>query len=91
MHTKGPWGINKFGNVTGADGVTFCTFTCSPNVYPEMMDKAKLIAAAPELLEALEAFVEAYKDHPERLGAGSKAAQHLTKAKELIKKAKYGR
>lgn len=52
---------------------------------------AKIEKLNRELLAELEKFVEAYKDAPQRLGAGSKAHQHFSKAKALIQKAKDAR
>lgn len=43
-HTPGPWVVNYEGDVRGADGRT----------VPWTKDDARLIAAAPELLAALE-------------------------------------
>lgn len=51
-HTPGPWANNdSYDSVRGADGEVVChTFGA---VDPVEMSNAKLIAAAPEMLEAL--------------------------------------
>lgn len=48
-HTPGPWVVNYEGDVRGADGRT----------VPWTKDDARLIAAAPDLLAALEGLASA--------------------------------
>lgn len=59
-HTPGPWAIGKYGKVTTPDGETLLVDGVSlpMNHDPEAIANARLIAAAPELLEALEKMLE---------------------------------
>lgn len=53
MHNPGPWELDMWGNVIAADGTSVARiYECS-----ESMATARLIAAAPQLLEALEEVV----------------------------------
>ena len=62
-HTPGPWIVDAPGMVatkaTGADGWEICDIR---DDVPECDANADLIAAAPELLEALEALTANYAD-----------------------------
>lgn len=56
-HTKGEWEVTQMGNVIHKEtGKMICA---TQSAFKEDMDNAKLIAAAPELLEAL---MEIYND-----------------------------
>lgn len=80
-HTPGPWAVhdhptdpNQFGHhVTTVDGLTICSVTYQLPVQTAKGAKeatrvanARLIAAAPELLEALQRIVDAVD--PESIG-----------------------
>lgn len=54
MHTPGPWNIHREINVIGPDGSSVLgkTSNSDPTVLDEVKANARLIAAAPELLEA---------------------------------------
>lgn len=83
--TKGPFYADN-----NADEIPYriVSKTTQGNVgYAYCEADADLFAAAPDMYEALQEFVEAYKDHPQRLGAGSKAMTHFTKARTAIAKA----
>jgi len=59
QHTSGPWSIDEWGSVNGPDGRTIeingVASVCSPGVRQDIAKaNARLIAAAPELLEALQ-------------------------------------
>ena len=51
-HTPGPWAVNANGNVKTSTGTIFIG---PGRTYAEAMADARLIAAAPELLDALKA------------------------------------
>jgi hypothetical protein len=48
-HTPGPWSINERAQVVAADGGHIAYVECAP-----VIANARLVAAAPELLEALQ-------------------------------------
>jgi hypothetical protein len=64
-YTEGPWAASEYDgrwSVSGSDDETVAAFTC---VYPECAigldeDDARLIAAAPDLLVALEGMLQVY-------------------------------
>lgn len=61
-HTPGPWQVNS-GMVETATGIPIAWMDRKPNngTMPVERDQnAKLVAAAPELLEALKAMLKAY-------------------------------
>ena len=105
MHTKGPWKVEKHSHINGElwltvlSGAWDITHNGGKSAiadcrYSAMSDEenkanAKLIAAAPELLEALEAIAADYELFK---STGNNAALTLAaKAKAAIKKAKDGR
>jgi len=67
-HTPGPWAVADVGEVVVcATGRTLCDVYSSFGTGEEQADAdARLIAAAPDLLAALEAFVEA--EHAASIG-----------------------
>lgn len=78
QHTPGPWTTNRDGGVHQAGGESLCIVTRYGGVQFPL--DARLIAAAPELLESLIAAVEAYDDHDD-LGAWvAKARAAIAKA-----------
>ena len=55
QHTPGPWKEDKYGCVIDAGGRVVCNEFCTTSIpLAESLANARLIAAAPELLEALE-------------------------------------
>jgi len=98
-YTPGPWAIEKDSKdivkVRAYATVATCTTAglwdskrtqvISPE---ECMANARLIAAAPELLEALEAFDKAAKESTTIIGFAAKAFKLLTKTRAVIAKAK---
>lgn len=70
QHTPGPWRYvhepGYCGELIAQDGTTIAEFVVEPS-----LDNARLIAAAPELLEALQALV----NEPQPLGIDSTAYQ----------------
>jgi len=89
-HTPGPWTLSEWEDrydnaleVTGADGETICdNFPYYP--HPVSPANARLIAAAPDLLEALELLVRKYGEHedgtPKDLNAYDIACAAIAKA-----------
>lgn len=75
-HTPGPWKIDNTGVLTNSKGnrVFATVYVARPTVESEYFDKwqanARLIAAAPDLLEALKAVYN-------RLGSGDTSGQHI--------------
>jgi len=69
-HTPGPWSWNhgprdsEFDTITGPKGFFICEIAIS---HPENEANARLIAAAPELLEALKIGIETMLNGPERI------------------------
>ena len=73
-HTPGPWEVRvtRFFNVpdsgqylvVGTDAESICRMTASegPEMQEQAMPDARLIAAAPEMLEALKEVSEAFDD-----------------------------
>ena len=68
-HTPGPWSLKTYtyfsggtaqGDVIDADGRTIRVCGVSLTSTPESQANARLIAAAPELLEALRTFADEY-------------------------------
>ncbi len=63
-HTPGPWLVSE----TFAIGPAGEVVACTPNNHPRREANARLIAAAPELLEALEGllkdYIQVFSDHP---------------------------
>ena len=66
-HTPGPWTVklNRVERhpVYGPDGEPVARCLCPRPSTKEWDANARLIAAAPEMLEALELFMEAYPEH----------------------------
>lgn len=64
-HTPGPWSQDKYGNVISADKETIKVegVSLSGRSTEETRANARLIAAAPELLAALEAMLEAVRQN----------------------------
>ena len=60
-HTPGPWGLD--GNlIEGPDGERVACITAYSRRTPKQKANARLIAAAPDLLEALRGMMDAYMD-----------------------------
>jgi hypothetical protein len=61
-HTPGPWTQDKYGDVTDASGQTIRVegVALTGRSTEESRANARLIAAAPELLEALQAMVKEF-------------------------------
>lgn len=56
-HTPGPWGRDRYGDVVDGRGQTIRVFGLSLTSSDEAKANSCLIAAAPDLLEAAQAFV----------------------------------
>ena len=90
-HTPGPWKVSKNGNdieMANSDNAGIATLYA----ISELQDKAnaKLIAASPEMLEALKAMTEHYVDLVNSSDAGSWNPEEedvVKKAREVITKA----
>lgn len=92
-HTPGPWLIND-GFISSGSGETYLIIAdphCSKDIdIDEREANAKLIAAAPELLNVLQYAVNQLYDHYKRGGKSilpSSFEAVVFKAKEIIKKA----
>lgn len=79
-HTKGNWNINRYGIVVDEKGYGISQISGISN-EKNWDDNAKLIAAAPELLEACNELLELLSFH------GYNYSTEISKAKEAIKKA----
>lgn len=81
-HTPGPWMVGHFNDVRTRDGYRSLANVSSYFELPAEAN-ARLIAAAPELLEALEAFkaIDAFDGwHPKYRDAIAKAEAAIAKA-----------
>ena len=81
-HTHGPWMVGHFNDVRTRDGYRSLANVSSYFELPAEAN-ARLIAAAPELLEALEAFkaIDAFEGwHPKYRDAIEKAEAAIAKA-----------
>jgi hypothetical protein len=93
LHTPGPWlrhkSCNTFQIVAGADGngdpnelvatIHPAAITIDPEPCDETRANARLISAAPEMFDALQAIVDAFGEKDSLIMAQAKAA--LAKAK----------
>lgn len=89
-HTPGPWKFDKScdGFRTVSNGsLTICTVG-ETDLFPQVENDALLIAAAPELLEALQNCIEWLDRTGESVSEGGKEYEYVTKAREAITKAK---
>jgi len=71
QHTPGPWSVNsKAALIDPPDGESICLMRWPTNVRSEEETKAnaRLIAAAPELLEALTGILAEYEDRKSQWG-----------------------
>jgi hypothetical protein len=82
-HTPGPWEFDPIDRVIVKGGAEIAHMGRSANGAD-----VRLIAAAPELLEALEAFDKAAKESTTIIGFAAKAFKLLTKTRAAIAKAK---
>ena len=84
-HTPGPWTVG--GDTQFMNQVEIWpAIGCAYGVGPEVIANAHLIAAAPDLLEALEAIVEALSNFDEE--GLIEHAQQIIDARDAIKKAR---
>jgi hypothetical protein len=91
--TAGPWSVSKADTRSVIGGgasahlyVASCHDSQSYRTHEEAKANAKLIAAAPELVECLLEFVEHYRNKRHLLGSGSKAQDHFIKAAALLQR-----
>jgi hypothetical protein len=101
-HTPGPWEIKRdIGHFDSATSIRAHQLVgVNPSKYELSLEiggwasvekleaNARLIAAAPELLEALEAFDKAAKESTTIIGFAAKAFKLLTKTRAAIAKAR---
>ena len=73
-HIKGPWKVAKC-----EPNGNFSVYSTGPILYTEKKSDADLISAAPDMLDALQAFVDAFIHQENLLIAQAKAA--IAKAK----------
>jgi hypothetical protein len=89
-HTRGPWaaelGRNGSFSIEAERGgiANGLLVLASRNEHPLMADQmhanARMIAAAPELLEALQRFLKAWEDDSDGAGAAKQARAAIAKA-----------
>ena len=88
-HTPAPWGIHKQASMVVVGSKGFAVASCGGYSYNgtdteelqgELLANARLIAAAPELLEALQNMLDYY-------GSASANVEALTKSRAAIAKA----
>ncbi|NBW21417.1 MAG: hypothetical protein EBR82_77010 [Caulobacteraceae bacterium] len=92
-HTPGPWTIEDHKYESGLKiwvrAKTDSIVAILPsNPRAQFRKNARLIAAAPDLLEALEKLVEAYTADLRRLGEDAENCRDIYKALDVIRKAK---
>lgn len=91
-HTKGPWvWINSNMSEMRAGrlfGESELVLDADPGIFVRSIDDAKLIAAAPELLEALEDVTRILEAMRYTAGLGKNQLQRLEQARAAIAKAK---
>ena len=90
-HTKGPWIICYDGNIDSKSGRSICAMGFSTykeyNDQPEMKANARLIAAAPELLEACKEQMRVIETMGNKTGCWPINDDNLQMAKAAIAKA----
>lgn len=92
-HTEGPWTVDRLDRngqaVVKAEHieVATCWHHCVGSIEKEMYANARLIAAAPDLLEALILMVRTHDEPAETLIQEAKEQQWLAKARAAIAKA----
>ena len=85
-HTPGPWHVSPQAN----NQLFICTLSeCLAEVFTDEAN-ARLISAAPDMLEALELVVAWEEDYRTRNHLGKKSPDPFRLAKEAVKKAKGG-
>ena len=89
-HTPGPWGLD--GNlIEGPDGERVACITAYSRRTPKQKANARLIAASPDLLAALQALVAELDGSGKPYSSDSYAPEHfVTAAKAAIAKAEGG-
>lgn len=91
-HTPGPWQYSFEGGtvafIVEADGTTVAKISTTENstAHSALPANARLIAAAPDMLEALEAIVKSLADHDDE--GMIEHAQQMIDARAAIAKAK---
>lgn len=92
-HTKGPWTIEKNHNGEGLHGIDLQVWSGTefiavipPSVVAKREENAKLIAAAPELLENFEKAIKLIEHIQEKYGLVHQVT--INDGKKLIQKAK---
>jgi len=89
-HTLGPWHVWHETHVMGDDRLVAACGGYSNNVkpaYDENAANARLIAAAPDMLEALKYITEQMPDHGSEADAARAAWRMLAIARDTIRKA----
>jgi hypothetical protein len=90
LHTPAPWQVSPYGNITSKSGKIASVEQMPGNYESEKLANAHLISAAPDLLSALQAFV----DNVEQIiglsdfGNPSESDFPLNEAREALRKAK---
>lgn len=82
-HTPGPWLLNQYGEPVDASGEVILAKGLALTNSDEAKANSRLIAAAPELLEALKLLLAARKDF-ELMTAASAAETAIAKAEGRI-------
>lgn len=87
-HTPGPWQVVSGGiSVDGADGSLICSMTEYKKPTPRQQANARLIAAAPELLEAVKAIAECCDEDYHVRGDSSRLVEIRGIARLALRKA----
>lgn len=63
QHTPGPWAVSPYNNIVSKNGTVAKTEQMPGNDDEERKANAHLIAAAPDLLSALQEMMSVFQDH----------------------------
>ena len=85
-NTPGPWAIRETATHMSVIGANNETIFHDDKRCPNVIEDARLIAAAPDMLEVLQAVVELWDNYCFAHGDGQRSSLH-TKARDAIAKA----
>ena len=84
QHTPGPWSASPYNNITSRNGTVAKTEQMPGNDENERIANAHLIAAAPDLLSALQEMISVFQDHEQY---DEESAEVISMARAAIAKA----
>jgi len=84
QHTPGSWAVSPYNNITSRNGTVAKTEQMPGNDDAERKANANLIAAAPDLLSALQEMMSVFKDHEQY---DEESAEVVSMARAAIAKA----